>query len=71
NRLYIKSNGIAVFVNRDLEKLSRAGRPLSLDIATVKKLFEERKEIYKEISNFSVSNNGEINDTVNEIIAKF
>ena len=61
---YLKSNGTLFFVKRDLERLAREGRPLSKDLETVKKLYEEREPIYKSVADFEIENNGEIHDTV-------
>ena len=65
---YMKSNGKIVFVRRDVEKLARKGRPLSKDLETVKELFEKREPIYTRISDFEIDNNGNIEDTVDNIL---
>lgn len=63
----MKSNGVIVFVKRDIEKLARDGRPLSKDLETVKQLYKEREPIYERISDFEVENEGEILDCVEMI----
>ena len=64
---YMQSNGTIVFVKRDLGLLARDGRPLSKDLETVKKLYENREPIYKSIADFEVENNGKILDCVERI----
>ena len=47
NRRALKENGTIVFLNRPLEKLAiTSDRPLSSDIKKLKKIYEERYEIY-------------------------
>ena len=53
---------------KDIEKLSRKNRPLSKDLDHVKNLYMRRKDKYAYFADFSVENNGEINQTVKEII---
>ena len=64
----LKKNAIIIYVKRDLEKLETSGRPLSSGgIESVKKLFEERKELYEKYSDFQVENNTDISDCVGKI----
>ena len=70
NHFYLKQNGIIVNIVRDLEKLDRTNRPLSTDIDAVKKLFEKRKDKYIEFSDYTIDNNGDINQTIEKIMEK-
>ena len=55
-------------MKRDLEKLETSGRPLSSGgIESVKKLFEERKELYEKYSDFRVDNDTDISSCVSKI----
>ena len=65
---WMKANGKIVWIERDVNKLARDGRPLSKDIETVKKLFESRKPIYESIADFKAKNNGAIKDCVESIL---
>ena len=64
----LKSNGKLFFLSRDLNSLATGGRPLSKDLETVKKLYEERKDMYATFSDVTINNDGELSKTVKEII---
>lgn len=65
---YLKSNGVVVFVRRDVQKLAREGRPLSKDLDTVRKLYCEREPIYQAVADFEADNNGDVESAANEIL---
>ncbi len=67
NRRRLKRNSVVVWVKRDLRKLILDDRPLSQEKG-VYKLYEERKNIYKEFCDFEVENNGEVLTAVKEIL---
>lgn len=46
NRAAMKKNGHVVYIKRDLCKLVTDGRPLSSDMEKLKKLYDERHDIY-------------------------
>lgn len=69
NRKVIKSNGISVYIKRDLDKLCADNRPLS-HTKGVQKLFEERRAYYEQ-ADISVENQNSISNTVEEIIDKY
>jgi shikimate dehydrogenase len=46
NYFPLKSNGIILWLDRDIEKLATEGRPLSKDFDAVKNLYEQRKYYY-------------------------
>lgn len=63
-------NGRIYFIDRDLNKLSIAGRPLSKDRNTVNKLWEEREKMYRFFSDKTVYNE-DIDSTSNQILEDF
>lgn len=54
NVFRLKQSGIAVFLKRPLEELSTKGRPLSKDMETLKKMYEERLPLYLSASDYSI-----------------
>lgn len=70
NYFPLKQNGIIFWIDRSIEKLSQEGRPLSKDLATVKKLYSERKELYKNFADYKIDNDKEIELAVKGVIDK-
>jgi shikimate dehydrogenase len=67
NRL--KQNGIVIFIDRSLDLLTPTkSRPLTSDIESLKKKYNERIDLYNYYGDIKVENNGLIDDTVNKII---
>ena len=67
----LKSNGIICYIERDLEKtILDDNRPLSKSIDDLKRLYEERKELYEKSYDFKISNNGKLSKTVEKILGK-
>ena len=64
----LKRNGVLIYLERALEKLVDDDRPLSKNGA-ISRLFEQRKPIYESVCDKKVSNDGDIGDTVKEILA--
>ena len=54
NREAMKQNGTIIYLKKDLSELATVGRPLSSDAAAVQKLYEQRKEIYENLADFTV-----------------
>ncbi len=54
NRDYILQNSLVVYLNRDLENLETYGRPLSKNLENLKKLYDERKEIYDGLAHIKI-----------------
>ena len=54
NVFRLRQSGIVVFLKRPLEDLSTKGRPLSKDMDTLKKMYEERLPLYLSASDYSV-----------------
>lgn len=53
----LRQNGLIFWVQRDLHRLSTAGRPLSQS-RSPEALYRERKPLYRQLADFSVFNNG-------------
>ena len=65
----LKKNGIVVFIDRDVNLLMPASdRPLSSNLNDLKKIYNERYEIYKIAADIVVKNNTKINDVITKII---
>ena len=71
NRKNIRQNSFCVFVDRDLEKLSTKGRPLSKSLEALKEMQKERAPLYNECANIKIDNNGEFLDTAEKIVEAF
>ena len=71
NRLNLRSNGFAVYVRRDTDKLETEGRPLSRDLATLNRMFAERDPVYAAFANVTVDNNGDLGECANLITERF
>lgn len=63
----LRQNGTIILLNRDVERLPTDGRPLSqatpLDV-----LYESRRPLYEAFADHQVDNNGNPDDTVEQII---
>ena len=65
----LKRNGIIIYLQRDFDKLvTTDDRPLSSNSADLLKVYEERKDIYPKYADLVIDNNGDINDTIKQII---
>lgn len=63
----LHQNGIIVWIKRDLSKLSRDGRPLSLK-SSAEELYESRKEAYESFCDIIVENSGTVEETADKIL---
>ena len=63
----LHQNGTIVWIQRDLDKLPTNGRPLSQRDG-VQAIYERRKPLYKQFADVVVDNNGDINETVEQIL---
>lgn len=71
NMNYLRENGICIFIDRDIDKLiATDDRPLSNDYEKIKVLYEQRYHLYQKYSDFSIKNNGDIMETVNQILER-
>lgn len=73
NILNLKRNGIIIFINRPLENIisdvDTTTRPLLKDgVERIKKLYEDRIELYKGYCDFNIKNNKSLTSVVEEII---
>ena len=56
----LKKNGIVIFLNREINDLSKENhkhRPLLQDINNIQKLYDERIDLYKKYSDIIIKNN--------------
>ena len=67
NYRLLHQNGIIIRLIRDVDKLAREGRPLSLN-ADLRKMAEERESMYLHFADFSVLNDETPEDTVMNIL---
>ena len=70
NYFPLKMNGKIFLIERDLNELCCEGRPLSKDIETVKKLFDERKDMYEYFADCKVKNDKTALQVAEEVICK-
>ncbi len=69
NRLEMMRNATIVYISRDIEKLSGAGRPLSSSKEKIRELYNQRKDIYEGISDYVCTvTEDKIKNTCNSII---
>ena len=66
----LKKNGVLIYINRSLELLSTDNRPLSQSQG-VHALYEQRKDIYQNVKDAEVDNNGDLDSAVKEIIKTY
>lgn len=64
----LKQNGKVIFVDRDIELLKPSNdRPLSNNIDNLKKLYNERYQLYLDASDIVVKNNDNLSDVITKI----
>lgn len=68
NYPHLHRNGTIFWLLRDLDKLPTDGRPLS-HAGKLAEMFAVRKPLYQAFADFSIDNNGTIEDTVSQILA--
>lgn len=69
NVVNLKQNGKLFFINRSLELLMPSSdRPLTSDIDSLKKKFNERLPIYKSVCDIEINGDLEFEDKINDII---
>lgn len=62
----IRQNSVVFWIERDLEKLAKDGRPLSLK-TSAQEMFERRRALYERFCDYEISNDGALQDAVNEV----
>ena len=68
NRTALRQNGVVVFLEREIEKLARAGRPLSRDEEAVRQLYAKRLPLYREAADVTVTVSGKPEETCARIL---
>ncbi len=68
NRFYMRSNGRAVFLKRDVSSLPLDGRPLSTNASRVAELYEKRKPLYESIADICAYNDADVENAVESIL---
>lgn len=66
NRDALRQNAVVIFLDREITSLATDGRPLSSSEEKLKKMYEARYPIYKEISDFTVKTNYDAQITLRE-----
>lgn len=64
----LRQNSVVVWLKRPIEELSTEGRPLSKSYEELCKMYKVREQMYEAVSDFSVDNIGELQDTVKKVI---
>lgn len=67
NRLLLRSNSRVIFIKRDFNLIDKTNRPL-YENHDVEQLYNERKTLYKEVSDFTVYNDGTIEECAEAIL---
>ena len=65
----LHQNGIIIFIERDIDKLSTEGRPLS-KAGALQELYERRKDAYFGFADIVTDNNDSLEITVDKIISE-
>ena len=68
NYRYLHQNGVIVWLERDLSRLPKDGRPISQK-SVLAELYAKRENMYSSFSDFAADNNGTVSQTVNSIIS--
>ncbi|MGI6721188.1 MAG: shikimate kinase [Anaerovoracaceae bacterium] len=66
NRRAMRQNGPVIFIERDITQLPTEGRPLSRDL---EEMYQKRLPLYHSCSDFTLANNGPLNDSIQKILA--
>ena len=69
NREFLGLDSIVIYIKRNINELSRKGRPLSSSVG-VQKLYEQRAGKYESWSSFIVENEGSLSDATDMIMKK-
>jgi len=68
NMVFLKQNGIILFIGRPLSKLAMEGRPLSTDIDALNRLYNKRLPLYNKYSDYIIECSDNVSDNVDKII---
>lgn len=67
NDALLRQNGRIFWLQRDLDRLSTAGRPLSM-AQPLNQLYNSRKDLYAALADHIVANNNTVDNTVSQIL---
>jgi len=67
NYAHLHQNGIIYWIKRDISTLSTDGRPLS-QAGVLSQMYQIRRPLYEQFSDYSVTNNGRPEDAVKNIL---
>ncbi len=71
NMKYLSGNGLIIWLDRKPELLfASAERPLAADRISLKRLYEERKDLYAHYADLRIENNGTPEECLKEIITQ-
>jgi len=68
NRNALSQNGLIVYLKRDISSLATDNRPLSENEDAIRKLYNERREIYESFADITVDVDSDAETTANRII---
>ena len=69
NKDIIRAAGLTVYIRRSLDRLARAGRPVTA-AKGVEKLYEERREAYETWADICIENDADIDTAVDRLLEK-
>ena len=69
NREVMEENSVVVWLQRDLERLPKKGRPVSQSVP-LQELYRVRRPLYESVAEVIVDNNGPVEETVEEIVRR-
>ncbi len=68
---YLSENGLVIWIERNLNQLFPTdSRPLAGSEQALQNLYQERLPLYQKYSDLHIDNNGNIEDTISEILSK-
>lgn len=68
NKSFIRQNGLVLFLDRDIDKLERYGRPLSKSIEALKEMYNSRYPLYKGFCDIKINGNDSIDAVASNIL---
>ena len=65
---YLKQNGLIIYIDRDLDKISLSDdRPLSSNSEALRALYDKRKDLYNKYYDIKIENNGSVKEAIDKI----
>jgi len=68
--IHLKQNGVIILLTRDLNKTEVTGRPLLKNLEALQKIYAQRMPTYKKFADIIITNDGELEDTLRNILEK-